>query len=166
MLVRLLSSDCAVALRHLRSLVDAEGTLGTPVERERALRPESIEAQLRHPYETYGAFVGEVLVGAASLSQMPDCPIDPDREDWYALSDVFVHPSFRGHGIGTALVKACICSAQKNGANGMLLIVNVPNPAKALYEALGFVAGEVVGAYEHARQRRDQVQMRLRLNVA
>jgi ribosomal protein S18 acetylase RimI-like enzyme len=167
MLVRQLNPDSATALRELRCLVDVEGTLGRLAERAQALKTERIREQLCSPYETFGAFVDENLVGSASLSLMSECPIEPDREIWFALSAVMVHPDFRSQGIGRALVKQCISRAAEQRPNGMLLVVNVPNPAKALYESLGFESWNVEeGTYEHNGQSRDQISMRLRLNAA
>jgi hypothetical protein len=52
MLIRELNLADAGALRNLRTLVDAGGTLGPESERLRALTPEGIAQQLRPPYET------------------------------------------------------------------------------------------------------------------
>jgi len=168
MQIRQLNLEDAPALQSLRRIADVDGTLGRPVERQRALTLECIEQQLRPPFETLGYFIGEDMVGSASLSRMPECPIDPEATDWFGLSSVIVHPDFRGRGIGRALLDECISRASKHGAKGMLLVVNVPNPgAVALYESFRFETWSTYeGAYEHNGQRIDQLSMRKWLNVA
>jgi len=44
----------------------------------------------------------------------------------------------RGHGVGTALVRALLDRARAQGFNQMSLSVDRQNPARALYERLGF----------------------------
>lgn len=165
MLIRLLNVKDVVALQQLRAVADADGTLGRPAERKLALTPEHIEQQLQSPFETFGAFFDEMLVGAASLSRMPESAFDADASDWYALSFVVIHPSARSKGIGRALVQHCLSRAMQLCASGVLLEVNVPNPAaKSLYESLGFEAWNVFeAAYQHDGQQFDQVSMRKKL---
>ncbi|WP_404303407.1 GNAT family N-acetyltransferase [Alicycliphilus denitrificans] len=164
MLIRELNLADAGALRNLRALVDAGGTLGPESERLRALTPEGIEQLLRPPYETVGAFVGEKLLGSASLYQYPVEPFDPFDVPWFALAGVIVHPLACKQGIGRKLVVCRLNRMQELGAHGVSLLVNVPNPAAmALYESLGFQSYEVnEGAYVHNGQRYDEVTMRLR----
>jgi len=122
---------------------------------------EFIESQLRPPFETYGIFVDEQLVGSASMSRMPESPLDPDLQNWFGLSAVIVHPDFRGLGLGRALVCKCLDRAEQQGGKGMLLEVNVPNVAKALYDSLGFEAWNVYEcSYQHNGVRVDTVSMR------
>jgi len=163
--IRQLNLESASTLQRIRGLVDIEGTLGRPAERRRALTIEHIEGQLRPPFETFGAFVGDRLAGSASLCRMPESPIDPDLSNWFGLSAVIVHPDFRRKGLGRALVRECLSRAAQQGGKGMLLEVNVPNPARAMYDSLGFEAWNVYeGAYQHNGQRIDQVSMRKWLN--
>jgi len=135
------------------------------VERKLSRTLEYIEQQLQSPFETFGAFVDEMLVGAASLSRMPESAFDPDASDWYALSFVVVHPNARSRGVGRALVQQCLSRAIQLCATGVLLELNVPNPAaRSLYESLGFEAWNVLeAAYQHDGQQFDQVSMRKRL---
>ena len=163
MIIRL-DSESAVALRKLRAAVDADGALGSPAERERAL--EHIEQLLQPPFDSIGAFISERLVGAATISRMPESPFDPDASNWYSLSAVIVHPCSRGQGIGKALVQECLSQAAQLNAAGILLELNVPNPAaKALYESFGFEPWNVrQAAYRHNGQRFDQVSMRKNLS--
>lgn len=164
--IRRLSSNSAPALQRLRDLVDTEGTLGRPTERQRARTIEFIEGQLCPPFETFGAFVDENLIGSASLGPVPKCPMDSESSNWFGLAGIIVHPDFRRQGIGRALVLECLSRAEQQGGNGVLLEVNVPNPARAMYESLGFEAWNVCeSAYQHNAQRFDQISMRKLLKL-
>lgn len=165
MAVRLLNSSSKMALHALRLVADIGGTLGSPKERALALRLDKIEGQLQLPFETFAYVTKTELRGAASVSSMPDDPIDPDSPDWYALSGVMVHPRFRGRGIGRLLVQRCIARAIERRAVGILLELNTPNPsAEALYESLGFEVWNVLeAAYQYEGRIYDKVSMRLRL---
>ena len=166
MLLRRLERKNAVALQKLRSQADLDETLGRPMERQRALTLEHIESQLCAPFETLGAYSQNNLAGSASLSRMPECPFDADATEWFGLSSIIVHPDFRGKGIGRALVNECLSLIGQHGAKGVLLVVNLPNPAaKALYDSLGFeVWNTYEGAYLHNGQRFNEVSMRKRLS--
>ena len=168
MLIRQLSIQSASALQALRAAADVEGTLGRPRERELALTLQHIESQLSAPFETIGAFEGEELVGDASLSRMPMNPFDQEATEWFGVSSVIVHPDFRGQGIGRKLLEECLLRARQYNAKGMLLEVNVPNPAaKSLYDSLGFEVWNVFeGAFNHNGQRFDQISMRKLLSGA
>ena len=164
--IRQLGLDSAFALQRIRELVDSEGTLGRPAERQRALTIEAIEQQIRAPFETVGAFVNDEIVVSAALCRMAESPFDPDLRNWFGLAAVVVHPQFRGRGFGKALLRECLARAEQQGGTGILLEVNTPNPAMALYEALGFEIWNVYeGAYMHEGTRMDTVSMRKRLNV-
>jgi ribosomal protein S18 acetylase RimI-like enzyme len=165
MLIRRLNLKNVVALQGLRAAANADGTLGCPAERKLALTLEYIEQQLQSPFETFGAFVDEMLVGAASLSRMPEDVSDPDDSDWYALSFVVVHPNARSQGVGRALVQECLSRAMQLCAAGVLLELNVPNTAaKSLYESLGFETWNVFeAAYQYDGQQFDQVSMKKKL---
>lgn len=166
MIIRELDPSSAPSLRNLRELVDVTGTLGSIKEREAALRLETIDALLRPPFETLGGEVDGVLVGAATLSPMPDDPLDPDVGDWFAISGVLVHPRFCNRGYGRKLMEMCLALAGSRGAKGVCLEVNVPNPfALRLYESLGFEAWSTSeNAYERGGQVFDRVSMRKWVN--
>lgn len=167
MLIRQLNNHEAIALQHLRISVDVAGTLGRPAERQSALTMEFIEQQLQSPFETIGTFFGEKLIGSASLSRMPECTFDTEAAEWFGLSSVIVHPDFRGRGVGRGLMNECIRRAREQGAKGILLVVNIPNPeAQALYESLGFrIWNTEEGAYQHNGQRIDRLSMKKQLEA-
>lgn len=138
-------------------------------QNDSAHTPEGIAQQLRPPYETFGAFAEEELIGSAALYQYPADPCD--EEPWSAIAGVIVHPSARKQGVGRRLVEMCLNRIQELDAHGVSLVVNVPNPAAvALYESLGFKSDEAEkGDYEvenreylHNGQRYVEVPMRMR----
>lgn len=166
MLIRQLGQDCIAEVLALRAIVDGEGTLGRPGERKRALTAEFLEDQILPPSETFGSFLDGTLVGTAAVRRMPECPWDADATSWFGIAAVLVYPDFRKRGIGRALVNECLARATQLGAKGVLLEVNVPNPARALYESLGFEVWNVFeGAYVHEGQSFDQLSMRKRLDA-
>ncbi|OTA40644.1 MAG: ribosomal-protein-alanine N-acetyltransferase RimI, partial [Symbiobacterium thermophilum] len=56
------------------------------------------------------------------------------------VTNIAVHPEFRGQGIGERLMRELIRIARRRGAVRMTLEVRVGNaPARALYRKLGFV---------------------------
>jgi ribosomal protein S18 acetylase RimI-like enzyme len=58
------------------------------------------------------------------------------------IMDIALMPPFRGHGIGTRLLRALIAEAEQT-ARKLSIHVEMNNPARTLYERLGFrVAGE------------------------
>ncbi|WP_088341366.1 GNAT family N-acetyltransferase [Robiginitalea sediminis] len=54
------------------------------------------------------------------------------------LNDLYVHPDFRGKGIGKALLRRAQELASENGLKGLALETAVDNPARHLYESLGW----------------------------
>jgi GNAT superfamily N-acetyltransferase len=84
-----------------------------------------------------GVPVGNVFLWCEALEEpelreaFPDAPL---------LNHLEVAPAVRGHGIGTALVRACEKAARRRGYDILLLGVGVDNPeARRLYERLGYV---------------------------
>jgi GNAT superfamily N-acetyltransferase len=163
--VRPLDRHDMLALQSLRAAANMDGTLGNEKERKRSVALEQIELQLQAPFSTFGAFKGSTLIGVASISLMPNCPLDQDGQTWYALSGVLVADQARGHGNGRRLVEHSLSYAIAQGANGVLLEVNTPNAAaKSLYESLGFEAWNVQeNAYDYKGTSFSQVSMRKRI---
>ena len=56
----------------------------------------------------------------------------------FALDDVFVRPDHRGRGIGKALLAHAAAEALRRGAPFIELTVRTENPARRLYESVGF----------------------------
>jgi ribosomal protein S18 acetylase RimI-like enzyme len=67
------------------------------------------------------------------------------------LIDVIIEPKWRGRGIGTALVRSVIKGAEGEG-RAVTLHVEPWNPARRLYERLGFQTVELRGIYEFMRR--------------
>lgn len=65
--------------------------------------------------------------------------------------DVLLSPAYRGRGIGTALLAAVVRVAEREGVD-VTLHVEPWNPAKRLYERLGFLSVEATGIYELMRR--------------
>jgi ribosomal protein S18 acetylase RimI-like enzyme len=56
----------------------------------------------------------------------------------FALDDVFVTPEYRGRGVGKALLAHAAAETLRRGAPFIELTVRTQNPARRLYESLGF----------------------------
>ena len=54
------------------------------------------------------------------------------------VEDLFVHPSYRHRGIGTALIVHCVDSARALGAGPIVIVASASNTAKAMYVAMGW----------------------------
>jgi ribosomal protein S18 acetylase RimI-like enzyme len=66
------------------------------------------------------------------------------------LEKIYIHPDFQGRGLGTRLLNDLIARAADRPLTLRVLIVN---PARALYERLGFIVTETTGEY-HFMERR------------
>lgn len=68
------------------------------------------------------------------------------RADDIRIVDIALLPEYRGRGIGTTLIRALLAEA---GATGKRLSIHIElhNPARRLYERLGFVPVEERGVY-------------------
>jgi GNAT superfamily N-acetyltransferase len=74
-------------------------------------------------------YIGNDLAGVLAVKHHPD---------HLQLLKVFLLPAFQGKGLGTMLVKQVIERADHDGLPVRLRVLRV-NPAKSLYERLGFV---------------------------
>ncbi len=70
------------------------------------------------------------------------------------LVDVALIPAVRGRGIGTGLLKALLAEAAEGGRPVRLKVL-LTNPARRLYERLGFIALGNDGVYEQMEWRSD-----------
>jgi ribosomal protein S18 acetylase RimI-like enzyme len=62
------------------------------------------------------------------------------------IMDIAVAPAFRGRGIGTALIEGLMAEAASSGRS-LSIHVEMQNPARSLYERLGFVRAGEHGVY-------------------
>ena len=77
-----------------------------------------------------------VLVGVNIVS---DLPADDEYDGGPWITDLFVDPSAQGHGVGRALLGHALTQLTASGRDRLGLAVTLANPARRLYEALGFV---------------------------
>ena len=68
------------------------------------------------------------------------------RENKFYIALIELLPDFQGRGIGTAVISELSIQAQANNLPMMLHVLKSNDPARRLYEKLGFV---VVGEEEH-----------------
>ena len=76
------------------------------------------------------------LAGVNVVSEMPD---DDEFEGGPWITDLFVDPSAQGRGVGKALLGHAIEQLTALGRPTLGLAVTPGNPARGLYESLGFV---------------------------
>jgi ribosomal protein S18 acetylase RimI-like enzyme len=62
------------------------------------------------------------------------------------IMDIALAPAFRGRGIGTALLRGLMAEAQQSGRT-LSIHVEMNNPARTLYERLGFRPAGEHGVY-------------------
>ncbi|MGO8686537.1 MAG: GNAT family N-acetyltransferase [Candidatus Dormibacteria bacterium] len=132
-LVRLRVADWA-AYRELRlaALADAPSAFGSTFERERALGRAEWQARIRRG-GTFAARAAPDLVGTAA-------GIPGEAAGHAELVGMWVHPEWRGHGVGDLLVRAVIDWATAGRYRALDLWVSVGNdPAEVLYDRHGFV---------------------------
>jgi ribosomal protein S18 acetylase RimI-like enzyme len=67
-------------------------------------------------------------------------------EEDIRIMDIAVAPAFRGRGIGTALIEELMAEAGSTGRS-LSIHVEMQNPARSLYERLGFVPAGEHGVY-------------------
>ena len=68
------------------------------------------------------------------------------RSDAIVLVDVAIHPDDQGRGIGTHLIEELVAESERSGLP-LHLSVAVDNPARRLYERLGFHTRTSASAY-------------------
>ena len=65
--------------------------------------------------------------------------LDAAAGNW-CIVDIALLPQWRGRGIGACLLQAVQHQARRSGASAVKLTVEMGNPARRLYERLGFIA--------------------------
>ena len=84
-------------------------------------------------------FMAYVNNEAVGFTQLYPLFSSVSMKPMYLLNDLFVKSNNRGNGIGKALINKAkaLCETQKN--KGLALQTTTDNPAKKLYERLGFI---------------------------
>jgi ribosomal protein S18 acetylase RimI-like enzyme len=110
-----------------------------------ATRADFERAWMREKSAVFVARSGGCLAGSYHL-----LPNYPGRASHIANAGYMVHPDFRGKGIGRKLVEHSIAEAPRHGFDALMFnLVFESNPARRLYERLGFVAvGRVPEAFD------------------
>lgn len=72
------------------------------------------------------------------------------REDEVVLSSLYILPEYQGWGIGTLLIKDLLAQASHEGLLVTLRVLKV-NPARRLYERLGFTVAEKTDTYYYMK---------------
>lgn len=138
--IRQLTPTDAEAFQRLRREVTADNPvpMGLTLEEEFTRTIEGFRDQLSYPFPNaaFGAFVSGSLVGTAAVAWPSKFPSSRHKTN---LWGVFVTPTYRGVGIGRALVSRAITHAFENGVRRINLQVFTPNAqAISLYNSLGF----------------------------
>jgi ribosomal protein S18 acetylase RimI-like enzyme len=110
---------------------------------KRAFCDRQYALQDRHYREHFaGARCQVVQAGGTPIGRLYRATVD---RTLYLLDIALVAQS-RGQGVGTMLMNALVAEADRD-AMSIVLHVEPDNPAKRLYERLGFVAGAMDGVY-------------------
>jgi ribosomal protein S18 acetylase RimI-like enzyme len=110
---------------------------------KRAFVEQQFAAQDAHYREHYpGATLDVVEVGGESAGRLY---VHRGPKD-IRIMDIAVAPPFRGRGIGTTLLRAVIDEAERSGRR-VSIHVEQNNPARTLYERLGFEPAGEHGVY-------------------
>jgi ribosomal protein S18 acetylase RimI-like enzyme len=109
----------------------------------RAFIEHQFSAQDRHYRHNYpGATLDVVEVDGEPAGRLY---VHRGPED-IRIMDIALAPPFRGRGIGTRLLEALIDEAQASGRK-LSIHVELNNPARSLYERLGFLPAGEHGVY-------------------
>jgi GNAT superfamily N-acetyltransferase len=156
--IRLACPDDVPALFRLkRQLAIAEDAADTLRASEADWRRDMFGAQPR-----FVGLMAEVDGGPIGMATLVERYYAAWAGPLFALDDVFVTPQHRGHGVGKALLAHAAAEALRRGAPFIELTVRTQNPARKLYESLGFqpvrgtmiyvLAGNAFAALAHALQ--------------
>ena len=142
-----LSSDKLISLGHLFKKYFPKAVVSTYAR---------IDDLFRKSVEDIGlvAVMADRVVGAVWARIMKDYGHIDDQTPSLALALV---PGVRGHGIGTALMKSMFTELKRRGYDTVSLSVQKSNPAKHLYDRLGFIQiGSVMGETEEVAYERSE----------
>ncbi|HEX3814280.1 MAG TPA: GNAT family N-acetyltransferase [Mycobacteriales bacterium] len=76
---------------------------------------------------------------------------DDSHDDSVYIGRIEIDPTMQGRGLGTAVLSDVIADADRSGEDVTLEVIDV-NPARRLYERLGFLETATVGRKVHLRR--------------
>jgi ribosomal protein S18 acetylase RimI-like enzyme len=117
--------------------------IGWTDEQKAAFLEMQCEAQRRHYVEHYGG--ASFLVIERDGAPIGRLYLHQGNDDVRVI-DIALLPEARGQGIGGALLRDVLAAASARGRR-VSIHVEVDNPARRLYERLGFTPVEVRGLY-------------------
>ena len=112
--------------------------------------------ELKLYYDNFGSSKDDIALAACDEDgRVAGCVWTRIMNDYSHLDDetpslvVSLYEGCRGHGLGTALIKAMLDAVRRNGRKAVSLSVQVSHPAQNLYRRLGFVeVGRAMGETE------------------
>ncbi|MCA1062692.1 GNAT family N-acetyltransferase [Rossellomorea sp. AcN35-11] len=139
--IQLLNENHAEAYWELRleMLKQSPSSFGSSYE-EALARPNPIEVTagrlIQKDSHTFGCFVGEKLVGTATLVRESALKMRHKA----SIFAMYVSPVYRGNGYARRLIEACISHAKavEGIEQVMLTVVSTNETAKGLYLSCGF----------------------------
>lgn len=148
--LRPVSEDDLPFLEALYASTRAEevAATGWPVEMQRQFLHQQHAAQHAHYQAHFGHAAWRILEQAGQ-------PIGrlywDEKADDLHIIDIALVPSMRGTGLGGALLRDLASHAARSG-KGLTVFVEQQNPARRLYQRLGFKPVENHGIYEFMRR--------------
>jgi len=136
-----LRAACAEDMRFERVLFESAWAAGALLAAlPDAARTSLLDQQFRFQTVHYGRAYPDaarfiILAGNLAIGRII---VDASASSW-SLIDIALVPSWRGKGVGTLLLQGMLNAAARAGAPSIVLTVEVNNPARRLYERLGFV---------------------------
>jgi ribosomal protein S18 acetylase RimI-like enzyme len=129
---------------YAASRADELAVTGWPDEQKRAFLSHQHRAQ-HHHYRTYYPNAEWLIVerGGARIGRL----YLVEWADQFRVIDIAIAEGSQGRGFGTAILEDVMESARSKG-KGVSIHVEKNNPARRLYDRLGFVRAEDKGVYD------------------
>ena len=121
---------------------------GWPREQCEAFATQQHRAQQQHYTRHYPQSVCHLILAGDATDEVAGRLWLDERADRLHILDIALLPAWRGLGLGTRCLQALAREAEARG-RGLSIQVEIHNPARRLYERLGFVAdGAPQGLYQ------------------
>ena len=109
---------------------------------DEALSPQALAERMVEAEDSESVFLAEQDGTLAGLLVLRTSPTISGPHEWAEITELYVQPSARRKGAGTALVEAAIAFVRERGCREIHLLVNPANETGlAFYETLGFHRG-------------------------